>query len=62
MIATCSGILGVKEEEQRFLLETYLPLLEEITDQYPLTTLEKAELLESALRQTVELYSIELPE
>ena len=55
MIATCSGLLGVKEEEQRFLLETYLPLLEEITDQYPLTTLEKAELLENTLGTVMKL-------
>ena len=50
MIAPCSGLLGVSEEEQRFLLETYLPLLqEEVTGRYQLTVLEKAELVENTV-------------
>ena len=54
-IATCSGLLGVSQEEQSFLLETYLPLLREITDSYPLTTLEKAELLENTAGTVMKL-------
>ena len=55
MISTYPGLLGVKEEEQTFLMETYLPLLEEITDRYPLTTLEKAELLENTIGTAMKL-------
>ena len=55
MIASCSGLLGVSEEEQTFLLETYLPSLQEITDRYQLSVLEKAELLENMVGTVMKL-------
>ena len=47
--------MGVPEEEKEFFLLTYLPELEAITDLHPLTTLEKAELLENTLGTVMKL-------
>ena len=41
--------------DQTFLLETYLPQLQEITDNFPLTSLEKAELLENTVGTVMKL-------
>ena len=50
-----SDLLGVPEEEKEFFLLTYLPELEAITDLHPLTTLEKAELLENTAGTVMKL-------
>ena len=50
-----SDLLGVKEEEKEFFLLTFLPELVAITDLHPLTTLEKAELLENTLGTVMKL-------
>ena len=48
-------LLGVTKEDQEFLLSVYLPLLTELTDTFPLTLLEKAELLENTVGTVIKL-------
>ena len=48
-------LLGVTKEDQEFLLTVYLPLLTELTDTFPLTVLEKAELLENTVGTVIKL-------
>ena len=48
-------LLGVTKEDQEFLLTVYLPLLTELTDTFPLTVLEKAELLENTIGTAIKL-------
>ena len=48
-------LLGVTKEDQEFLLSVYLPLLTELTDTFPLTVLEKAELLENTVGTVMKL-------
>ena len=48
-------LLGVTKEDQEFLLSVYLPLLTELTDTFPLTVLEKAELLENTVGTVIKL-------
>ena len=48
-------LLGVTKEDQEFLLTVYLPLLTELTDTFPLTVLEKAELLENTVGTVMKL-------
>ena len=48
-------LLGVTKEDQEFLLSVYLPLLTELTDTFPLTLLEKAELLENTVGTVMKL-------
>ena len=48
-------LLGVTKEDQEFLLTVYLPLLTELTDTFPLTLLEKAELLENTVGTVIKL-------
>ena len=43
------------KEDQEFLLSVYLPLLTELTDTFPLTVLEKAELLENTVGTVIKL-------
>ena len=43
------------KEDQEFLLTVYLPLLTELTDTFPLTVLEKAELLENTVGTVMKL-------
>ena len=43
------------KEDQEFLLTVYLPLLTELTDTFPLTVLEKAELLENTIGTAMKL-------
>ena len=50
-----SDLLGVPEEEKEFFLLTFLPELEAITGRHPLTTLQKAELLENTLGTVIKL-------
>ena len=42
-------------EDQEFLLSVYLPVLMDVTDNYPLTVLEKAELLENTVGTVMKL-------
>ena len=49
------NLLGVTKEDQEFLLSVYLPLLTELTDTFPLTVLEKAELLENTVGTVIKL-------
>ena len=48
-------LLGVPVEEQHFFLEIYLPELMVHTDTFPLTVLEKAELLENTIGTVMKL-------
>ena len=42
-------------EDQEFLLSVYLPMLRDVTDNYRLTVLEKAELLENTVGTVMKL-------
>ena len=55
MTHSSSDLLGVPEEEKDFFLLTFLPELVAITDLHPLTTLQKAELLENTIGTVMKL-------
>ena len=49
------NLLGVKDEDQRFIFDEYLPLLEQYIGHIDLTLLETAELNENAIGTVVKL-------